>query len=420
MRCMEEYLFDRSKLAARPLGKVLAEDYCFDLEREEASGFRVSKGFLWCGECRAMEVDEKTVYLHGSKLFMVSDSLKVYELPSALPSSGLVVRGDDCVYIEKNGRRWTFPDMPEDEVLDGTFLGDRVWIWHAVNTEGRRHLSRSTYLLETEKAVRCEGKMYARDGETILQVQDILVRKDAEICNPTRVWSRGAGDGMVVITTTPDTVWMEYGGYVSSKPCCKEIYGMDGCRLLGLSSCVDVSDLYLTLRLFTDIPVEVEAVEKIEEYLFKLFVFTDRGGRLVEWLVESGMDRQKEMILCRLYRKVDDKGKRVLERWMQGIQSLDALKLIIIYFPEKLERYIKMCIEEKREFEIEEVVEHYQGSDKIEEICLVLLKNSCLHLFSLCMPEYKGRFGDVALVERYNMESQRNMWKTQRIHGDLI
>ncbi|AFN83358.1 hypothetical protein EROM_071070 [Encephalitozoon romaleae SJ-2008] len=422
MKCIEEYTFDRDKCPGKMLEDILREDYSFDFEGEQKSLFTLRKKFLWYEGCKVIEVGEVPGHIHGNRLFMVEDRLRVYELPSVASRfrNASVAKKEKTVCIERDGRKCFLPDGAEDGFLDGDFSKDRVWIWSLAEEEGREYLSRKVYLLRKEELVGPEKKLYKRNGEVILQIQDIFVRKCVEISNPMRVWSKAMGDGMVVIVVTSGIVYMEYGGYVSSKPCCKGIYGMDGCRLLGLSSWTDISDLYLTLRLFTDIQVDLRALERIEEYLFKLFVFTSKGEWMVKWLLKSGMDKEKEMILCRLYRKVDDKGKRKLNPWMERIISLDALKLVIIYFPEEMERYIRMCIEEKREYEIEEIIEHYRGSEMIERICQILLRNNCLYLFSLCMPEYVGKFGDVALVEKYNMESQKNKWKVQKMEENLI
>ncbi|KAG5859200.1 hypothetical protein KMI_08g13370 [Encephalitozoon hellem] len=421
MKCIEEYAFDKDRHAGRVLKDILREDYCFDLENEEKSLFVLREGFLWYEGRRVVEVGVPG-HIHGNRLFMVEDRLKVYELPS-VPScfcNGSITERNKCVYMERDGRRCCLPSGSLSGFLDGGFSKDKAWMWSLELKEGREYLSRNTYLLKHEEAIEFGKKIYRENGKTVLKVQNILVRKCAEILSPTKVWSKAMGDEMAMIAVTSSTVYVEYGGYICSKPCFKGIYGMDGCKLLGLSSWVDISDLYLTLRLFTDIEIDSRVMERIEEYLFKLFVFTDRGEWMVRWLLESGMSREKEMVICRLYRKVDDEGKGKLRPWIERISSLDALKLVIIYFPEEMERYIKMCIEEEREYEIEEIIEHYRGSGMIEEICKILLRKNCLYLFSLCMREHEGEFGNVALVERYNMESQRNKWKARRMEEDLI
>ncbi|ADM11871.1 uncharacterized protein Eint_071080 [Encephalitozoon intestinalis ATCC 50506] len=410
MQCTEEYLFDRDKQLGRCLREILLEDYCFELGGEERTPFEIKKGFLWYGRYKVIKIDGDWAYLHGYKLFVAKDRLRVYELPLGQSRSlgDLIVKEGSMVLAERDGKRWNLAAICEEKVLDVAFSKDKAWIWYSEGEE-EEYLCKSIYLLKDSEWVKWKKETYRESGEEILRIQDIVVRKKTVVRNPLRVWSKVLMNEVVSIVVTEDMVYVECGGYISLKPCCGGIYDMDGCRLLGLSSWENISDLYLTLLLFTDIAVENLELERIEEYLFKLFVFTEEGERLVKWLMESGMDEKKEMIVCKLYRKIDDRGKRKIEGWVRRVKNLDALKLVIIYFPEEMERYIRMCIEEKREYEIEEVIEHYRGSEMMKEISRVLLQNNCFYLFSQCMPEYEGSFGDVVLVEKYNMESQKNI-----------
>lgn len=411
MGCVEEYLFDSHKLVERTLAEILAEDYGFEVEGPEESTFRVEKGFLWCGRHRVMDVDEARTLVLGNRLFVAGSLLEVHSLPRG-PVSG------DCGDVEEDCGRGC-ASGGGSELLWSKRKGERLWEWSSLDVDGRRCLSRSEYVVGGLDAARCSERVYARDSEVVLRMQEISVRRDVGIYDPIRVCGRAMRDGVVVVVVTMDAIYMEYGGYVSSKPCGKGMYDVDvdEWRVVGIFSHMDICDLYLTLRLFTDIEVDGRAIRGIEEYLFRLFVFTDRGEEMVKWLVCDGIDKEKEMVLCRLYRKVDEEGKRKLEALVRGVRSLDALRLVIIYFPDEMERYISMCIEERREYEIPEVIEHYRGSDMVDRISLALVRRNCFHLLGMCMAKYEGRFGDVALVEKYNMESQRRMQMALEMEG---
>lgn len=354
MRCLERYTIDTAVLEEKPLEEVLEDDYGFDVGRSEESSFCVRMGHLWYNGKKVREVEGNTL-VDGNRMFVVDKELEVYELPSAK----VVVAYEDCT--------WEYRDRVDEGV---------------------------------------------RRARQLLQVQDVSVGVDEWVCNPTRACRRVVGDKTVVVMTSTEMVYMECDGYVASKPHREDIYevDMDRYEVLGLSSTIDVFELYLALQMFVDLPVDLRMEEKVERFLFRVFVFSSHGGALVSRLVLCG-DRRMEMILCRLYRKVDDRGKRELQGWIGDVRGVDALKLIVIYFPQRMEEYIDLCIMERREYEIEELIEHYRGTDMVEKMAQMLLMRNCLYLFCLCRPEYRTRFENIVTVERYNTRSQRNMWR---------
>lgn len=350
---MARYRVDEGE--KRALRKVLEEDHLYSFSKEEHSLFAVDAGFLCYGEYRVRRVPDNT-FVHGDRLFTVDTEIAVHVLPS------------ECAPEHRN-------DVLEYRGVDGC-------------------------------------------SDVILQIQDISVRRHAAALHPVRVHHREVGGRLLMMVVERNAVHMEYDGFAASKPCSADVYGVDMERweLLTLCSRADAFDLYMSLQIFTDLPVDLSMQGKVEAFLFRLFVFSDQGRVLAEKLEHGGRDERMEGILCRLYRKVDDCGKRDLDALVRNIRSIDALRLVVIYFPCEVERYIDLCIQENREYELEELVEHYRGSEMLESVSRMLLERNCFHLFCLCRPEYRVQLEDVVLVEKYNTRSQRNL-RTRRSSG---
>lgn len=358
MKHVESYRISGAELRTKPLKDIVSE---YHLASDDvSSSFSISKGFLHYKTYKVKKVKEENTLILGSKMFTIDDQLRIYELPA---NESML---EDCTSWY-NRRR----------CMDGTCGMD------------------------------C--------AEVSFQLQDILVRKGMIVPDPIRVHRKNVGGRDLLLITTIDMIYVEYDGYVASKPHNIDIYEIDmnSYEAVGLSSSLDIFDLYLTLQIFVNLPVELGARDRMEKYLFRLFVFSDVGAVLLERLMSSCAN-EMEMVLCRLYRKVDDKGKKKMSRWMGNIRSQEALKLIIIYFPHEIERYIQLCISEEKEYEIEELIEHYKGTELLEKVAVILLNNNCFYLFCICKPEYEARFESLTLVEKYNMKTQRNIHRVRR------
>jgi hypothetical protein len=256
----------------------------------------------------------------------------------------------------------------------------------------------------------------ARGSSPVLSIQDIILCTDPNIHNPLRAGCRTVNGALLLLAATKSRIFMEYGGICAHKPYVGHVYeiDMDVYKIHLLDSTMSLHDLYLTLYMRTGLPAPSD-VSEVEAFLFRLFLFTDHGMELAsklyrDWNIAGEETRSSlELVLYRLYRKVDDRGKRVLSQIISGISGMRHMKAVIIYFPEKLEDYLNYCIDESMEYEIEEIIEHYRGSSHLSAVAEVLLHRNCFYLFCLCRPEFCGRFKLIAEVEKYNIKTQRGM-----------
>ncbi|EOB15514.1 hypothetical protein NBO_2g0006 [Nosema bombycis CQ1] len=173
--------------------------------------------------------------------------------------------------------------------------------------------------------------------------------------------------------------------------------------------------MYFTLSLFTDLPIFFN--ENLEFFIFDLFIYTNLGFDFLNKIYkEKGWSSEFESILCDIYRLVDDKNKKLIYNFIENhlrdyndLMNLNNLKKIIIFHPDLIPNYILRCINEFKEFEIEELIEHCENSEIIKMISKELLRNNCVYLFTLCCPEYEKYFDkDLLKIEKYNLISQRN------------
>ncbi|KAH9411109.1 hypothetical protein HK407_08g12530 [Ordospora pajunii] len=430
MRCIAEYVISAGMRMNQPLIDMLVENHYADLFAECSCVFHICQGFLWYASTKVLEVDENSVAVHGSKMFVMQETLKVYELPL----HGLVSKSQACIngselVCGQDGRRYTLPPGLCFEALSVLADEQNVWIWVKQKHNGKDCLVQHLYSIDGMLLHECSVKMYCNCSNDFAMVGGICVRSELSICMPMMVRSKIVAKQALMVALTPDIVYMEYAGRISSKAYDAVVYDIDTdvYEMLALDNDVDLFDLYMAVLIQPEIGACIDPTEcliadatdatdamsmhlqaKIEKHLFEEFVLGSMGDRMVASMVRKYGKHAMEMVLCRLYRKVDDKGKQMLEQWVRDVQTLDALKLIVIYFPAEIARYIQMCIDGKREHEIYDLIEHYWGSAMMDALSSVLLEKNCLYHFCMCKPEYGAVFGNFALVEKYNIQAQRN------------
>jgi hypothetical protein len=300
------------------------------------------------------------------------------------------------------------------------FLRHEKWLY----LWGTHHhvLYMRKYRMKESSFVHASGFLYSSGvPDLILSVQGVRLCTTPSILCPLVVGAKVVGGKVLLLAVTGDRIFMEYEGLCAYKSYSGHVYeaDLDACVVHLLDSVIDLHDLYLTLCLRTHLPIPFN-IPEIEAFLFRLFLFTGYGMEFIDrlrgdWEASrlascGGGDRcsSLDLILYRLYRKVDDRGKRMLHPLVSGINNLQHMKTVIIYFPDKLEEYLNYCIDSRMEYEIEDIIEHYRGSSSIEAISEVLLRRNCFHLFCMCRPEFYGRFKIIAEVERHNSRTQRN------------
>ncbi|KHN69373.1 hypothetical protein M896_081090 [Ordospora colligata OC4] len=428
MRCIAEYAVSADMLINQPLLNVLVENRYIMLPAEYSCMFYIRQGFLWYTSNKILKVDESSVAVHESKMFVIQETLKVYELPlhGLVNNFKVYVNGSEIVCSE-DGRRYMLPPGIFSEVMDVLVDDQNAWIWTNEEYNGKRCLVQHHYIIDRNLLQECEVKIYCSCSNDFVMIRDVCVRSKSSICMPIMVRSKIVAKQVLMMVLTADVVYMEYSGRISSKAYDDTVYDIDidAYELLTLDNNMDLFDLYIAIFMQYDIEACVDPNEclndennamnihlqaKIEKYLFEEFVLGSMGDRMVAGMVRKYGKHGMEIILCRLYRKVDDSGKQMLEQWVRDVHALDALKLIVIYFPMEIERYIQMCIDEHREYEINDLIEHYRGSDMMDVLASILLEKNCLYHFCMCRPEYSTMFGDFTLVEKYNIQAQRNRW----------
>lgn len=136
------------------------------------------------------------------------------------------------------------------------------------------------------------------------------------------------------------------------------------------------------------------------------FIFQDMPGNPFD-RITGGMPGPQSpryplsRVLCRAYRRVDDRGKCVLEPFIDAAAlGADDLYYIIIYKPHLLDYFIKRCIGEHRLFYLQELVSFYAKVGREEEMREALLENGLL------IAGYRG-LEKMLAMERMEVEAQK-------------
>lgn len=255
---------------------------------------------------------------------------------------------------------------------------------------------------------------YSENSNPILICADICVyRNYQKISNVEKVHKEMINGSNCLVLVSETMVYLLYKDYVAVKQLRGIFYDldMDKFQLFLLESSKSYYDLYLAVCMFLDISIKIENTDILEKFLFELFLFTDRGEQLIQRL-EKSLEYHK--IIYNLFRMVDDHNKEILQKYVEIIEDVDLLKIILIYFPKEIDTFIKICIRDGREFEIEELIEHYRGTEIMDNFAFSLLENNCFYLFSLCKPEYAKEFSDIIEVEKCNTKAQKNLYLSLR------
>ncbi|KAI4291788.1 hypothetical protein PAPHI01_1062 [Pancytospora philotis] len=110
-------------------------------------------------------------------------------------------------------------------------------------------------------------------------------------------------------------------------------------------------------------------------------------------------------VLCRAYRRVDDRGKALLERHIEPASlSADELQYIIIYKPHLLEEFVWLCIRDSRLFYLRDLADFYSKAGKFPEIQAVLLKRGLL------LHDYPG-LEKIVAMEKAEVDAQELCYK---------
>lgn len=108
-----------------------------------------------------------------------------------------------------------------------------------------------------------------------------------------------------------------------------------------------------------------------------------------------------DTIVCRAYRRVDDRGKETLEPYIAVLRlSPDDLYYIIIYKLHHLDHFIKLCIANKRLFYLQELVCFYEKIGRADELRAAFLRNG-LFIF------HYGGLEKITAVEKEEIDAQR-------------
>lgn len=106
-------------------------------------------------------------------------------------------------------------------------------------------------------------------------------------------------------------------------------------------------------------------------------------------------------ILCRAFRQVDDKGKRILQNFIDFKNiHVDDLYYIIIYQPEMMQRFIELCKGMRRLFFLDELLSYLEKIDQTDDFKTLLLKNNLL------IYKYEG-LEKLCEIEREEIMAQR-------------
>lgn len=268
-----------------------------------------------------------------------------------------------------------------------------------------------------------EEVVYNRTGCLILFLNGVYLCRDLlPIKSIIMTSCFNIKDKILIVAITTTHIFMIYDKLISYKYHSEIIYRISSDQdenlipvVYTLNGTIPLHDLYLTLTLFSDLPIGDEG---LQSFLFDLFIFTDLADKLIGKIFDES-NLEIETVLCNIYRLVDDKCKRIIDKYIlvRPLEDISNLKKIIIFHPEYIPEYIKRCIKEQKEYEIEVLIEHYKDTQFIKTIAYELLRFNCFYLFTQCHPEYERYFDEaefdksILKVEKYNSMSQKNRHK---------
>ncbi|KAF9762969.1 hypothetical protein NGRA_1625 [Nosema granulosis] len=256
-------------------------------------------------------------------------------------------------------------------------------------------------------------RVFNKLGRLLLYINGVFLCEKSVVINSIIMISKFTiEDRTIEIIVTNRHIFMMYEDFISYKEHSDIIYhiGRETSQHLvpvayTIDGKIDLNELYLTLSLFTELPKVSEGLEK---FLFDLFIFTNLSDKFISKIIKlAGL----ETVLCNIYRLVDDKNKRIIDKFIlkESLIDISNIKKILIFHQHLIPDYIKRCVEEQKEYEIEDLIEHYKDSTILKTIALELMNYNCFYLFTLCYPDYEEYFDlDILKIEKYNLMSQRN------------
>lgn len=181
----------------------------------------------------------------------------------------------------------------------------------------------------------------------------------------------------------------------------------DYTKEVDLIFCIFLINCYRSTNIFD--PLEVE------KFLLLLFLkYPSFQSNLTDvfltnfksYMLETNRKDLHDEILCRVYRQIDDSSKKFLASYIDfDSLTVDNLTLVIIYMPELVSKFVSLCVKFKRLFYLDDLIDFYEKTNRLEELRPLLLENNLLIL------EYPG-FEELIKSEREEIRAQELTFKS--------
>lgn len=194
----------------------------------------------------------------------------------------------------------------------------------------------------------------------------------------------------------------------------------------------DFSEFYFLLGMYFEFAFKIEEnkiyvevfkpgtvppfrLKKIENIVIQL-ILSKYHNFIEPFLTElfSTKSKETESFYVNLYRRLDDKNRKYLEKFNYKILNIENLYKIILFLPDMIEYFVKLAIEQEKEYFICELLNFYKKqnfSEQLKELEMILLKNNEFYLFSLCSEENKSKLesiSEILAVEKSMIRGQYN------------
>ncbi|KAF7683330.1 hypothetical protein TCON_1465 [Astathelohania contejeani] len=179
---------------------------------------------------------------------------------------------------------------------------------------------------------------YNKTGEIIFKFKDIIVYKGiAKVWRPIEIWEKGR----VLCITGMEKNYVICDEYiVEGEHECSKL-----CVVLGL----------IGVNIFSDLSFTVDEIESIilDMYLGGVSV-TDH----LKYILNQIKGEMAEELACRLYRKMDDSGRKILADIFDYdiVENPENIKIIVVYFPEMTGKLVRNAIKYEQWYIIGELV----------------------------------------------------------------
>lgn len=299
-----------------------------------------------------------------------------------------------------------------NNIMDFTEEGDVVYLINGSDKSKEEITDNNdTYLIiESFKDL----KRYDFASDPIFEMEDIMAYENGTIIQNTRccahLYLEEPNESPVMhpcfVVLCTNEIFVIFKNYVIRKGINKEYLkiGADEFVIHNYLERESFYELILVLSLFSNIRIDFP--EKIEGFLCKLIHCNIKVEPFLERIFSNYNLKSdiSDHIICRAYRRVDDKAKAMLDTYIEITKlSADALYYIIIYKLEYIDYFVKLCIKEKRLFYLRELVPFFDKINKLKELRVCLLRNQ---LFIL---DYRG-FEKIIEMEKMEIDSQESIF----------